>query len=359
MQKIKIAVLALITCLSFSQLAIPAANATAPTISNLSAGSTVVGAHTYMINISTPPAAGFYPRLQFRSTSDSSIVIAFKVRFTTIGDHNFIFNPLILGSENVSRDPNVDYFGSTDVNRKLDPGTYSITLDYFDSDSNLLTQTISSITFLNPCSPGTYSSNGGQPLDNSGCLLATAGHYVATSKATSETECPAGTFQFSSGAMNCTHTQPGTYTSTPASVTATDCVKGTYQPDEQKTSCITSPANFYVSATAATAATACPTNYTSPEGSDSLDDCIAPAPAVTPSIAKGKKKSAKALAVEIGMTVPTKSKVTLKLNKASKKFCKISGSKIKATKFGTCNVTVTVKPKKGTKSVKTTALTVS
>jgi hypothetical protein len=39
------------------------------------------------------------------------------------------------------------------------------------------------------------------------------------------------------------------------------------------------------------------------------------------------------------------------MNKSFKKTCKVSGSKVKALKQGTCTVTLTVKPKKG-KSIK-------
>ena len=57
------------------------------------------------------------------------------------------------------------------------------------------------------------------------------------------------------------------------------------------------------------------------------------------------------IATFIGLTVPKKAKIKLTVAKASKKICKVSGSKLVALKPGNCSVTVSVTPKK-TKQVK-------
>ena len=71
-----------------------------------------------------------------------------------------------------------------------------------------------------------------------------------------------------------------------------------------------------------------------------------------PAISVKGKISAAALAQGIGMTIPSKSKVSVAISKSSKKFCKISSGKIVGMKTGSCIATVTVqapKPKKGKK----------
>jgi hypothetical protein len=74
----------------------------------------------------------------------------------------------------------------------------------------------------------------------------------------------------------------------------------------------------------------------------------APAPQLPPSPQLGIKKkiTGTSLAGQIGMSVPPKAKVSLKVAKASKKFCKVSGSKLVTLKAGSCTLTVSVTPKK-------------
>lgn len=306
MNKIRCFLATVLLSTSISLVATPTSQAaTISRLPGLNSGSTLVGANTYNLHLPTAATTG-HVRLQVRSTTDTSIVMAVRLRFTAAGDYTFTFNPLSTKTQIEAADANVYFITAGDYS-SLAPGTYSYTVDYVElsTSSPSGTQTLSPLTLLNPCSPGTYSTDGGIPLGVGGA-------------------------------------------------------------------CLAAPANFYVASSGATSATACPADYTSPSGSDSLEDCSAPQAIVapvtsttaavtssTPSVAKGKKKSAKALAIEIGMSVPAKAKVTLKLTKASKKFCKISGSNIKGTKTGSCNVTISVKPKKGAKSIKTTSLTVS
>jgi hypothetical protein len=72
-------------------------------------------------------------------------------------------------------------------------------------------------------------------------------------------------------------------------------------------------------------------------------------PVKIPSIAKGKSRSKKAILADVGIKLAKGQKATISIKKSSKKFCSVSGSKIKAKKKGTCSYTVTVRNKKGKK----------
>lgn len=77
-------------------------------------------------------------------------------------------------------------------------------------------------------------------------------------------------------------------------------------------------------------------------------------------VAKGKTRSKSAILTDEGITLTKGQKATISIAKASKKFCAVSGSKVKAKKAGTCSYTVTVKNKKGKKvSTKSGSFTVS
>jgi len=80
---------------------------------------------------------------------------------------------------------------------------------------------------------------------------------------------------------------------------------------------------------------------------------IPPKKVTTPNPMKVKaKKSAKALANELGIKIPKNSKLSIKVSKSSMKFCKVSKGYLIAVKKGNCVFTLTVqppKPKKGKK----------
>jgi hypothetical protein len=79
-----------------------------------------------------------------------------------------------------------------------------------------------------------------------------------------------------------------------------------------------------------------------------------------PTVAKGKSRTSKVILADAGIKLTKGQKATISINKASKKFCSVSGSKVKAKKKGTCSYTVTVKNKKGKKvSTKAGSFTVS
>ena len=73
-------------------------------------------------------------------------------------------------------------------------------------------------------------------------------------------------------------------------------------------------------------------------------------PSITiPSVKKGKARTKKAIYSDLGITLAKGQKASIKIKKASRKICSVSGSKIKAKKKGTCSYTVTVRNKKGKK----------
>jgi hypothetical protein len=77
-------------------------------------------------------------------------------------------------------------------------------------------------------------------------------------------------------------------------------------------------------------------------------------------VSKGKSRTSKAILADAGIKLTKGQKATVSIAKASKKFCSVSGSKVKAKKKGTCSYTVTVKNKKGKKvSTKTGSFTIS
>lgn len=222
------------------------------------------------------------------------------------------------------------------------------------------------------CAAGTYQPSQGQ----SECLLARVGHYVSDTGQITDLICPLGTYRAETGRTSCVDAPAGTYVSVTGAQAASNCLVGTFSSSTRSTSCIPAPANFYVATVAATSATACPSGYTSDAGSDAATDCIAPvvvqtpavvvtpatnqAPAAkaSPFILKGKKRTIKSIAIESKMSIPAKAKLSASVAKASKRFCVVSGSSIKAIKRGTCVVTVKVKPKKGATKSKTTRIAV-
>jgi hypothetical protein len=71
------------------------------------------------------------------------------------------------------------------------------------------------------------------------------------------------------------------------------------------------------------------------------------------------KKTAKELASQAKLAMPSGSKVSLKVVSSTAKYCKVIGTTIKGLKVGTCKVTVTVKPKKGASKSRTLTLKVA
>ena len=75
----------------------------------------------------------------------------------------------------------------------------------------------------------------------------------------------------------------------------------------------------------------------------------APAPQAAPAapqLGLKARVSAGAVAAQLGIAVPPKAKVTLKVSGASKKVCRVSGGRLVTLKPGNCSVSVTVQPAK-------------
>lgn len=84
---------------------------------------------------------------------------------------------------------------------------------------------------------------------------------------------------------------------------------------------------------------------------------IPPKKVTTPNPMKVKaKKSAKALANELGIKIPKNSKLSIKVSKSSMKFCKVSKGKLVAIKKGNCVFSLTVQPPKPKKGKKPAAI---
>ena len=156
-------------------------------------------------------------------------------------------------------------------------GTYPITITASNGVSPDATQDFSLTVGPPPCTPGNYSSTGAAP-----CNPASAGSYVATTGATSESACAVGTYQPTEGQSSCLLANPGSYVAITGAIVATECALGTFNPDSGATSCTPAPLDTYVDTTGATATTDCPAGtYTVTTGSTSAADCITPAPAIT------------------------------------------------------------------------------
>ena len=112
-------------------------------------------------------------------------------------------------------------------------------------------------TFNAQCSAGTFSMSGLVP-----CTAASAGSFVASVGATSQTPCSAGNYQPNTGATTCLQASPGSFVANPGSANQSACLIGTYQPNSASTTCLqASPGNF-VNMPGATAQSACsPGNY--------------------------------------------------------------------------------------------------
>ncbi len=77
-----------------------------------------------------------------------------------------------------------------------------------------------------------------------------------------------------------------------------------------------------------------------------------------PYLSTKKSAAAKSIALYAGLKVPRNSKLTLKLNSASTRFCRLSGASVRGVKRGPCKVAITVTPRTGRSIVKTVLLEV-
>jgi len=95
-------------------------------------------------------------------------------------------------------------------------------------------------------------------------------------------------------------------------------------------------------------------------GNWSAYKALAVSGAVTaPKVTFAQSFTAKSIAKEAKLAVPSTSKVSLEVVSNYSKYCKVSGTTLKGVKAGTCKVTVTVTPKKGRATSKTVTLRVT
>ena len=78
-----------------------------------------------------------------------------------------------------------------------------------------------------------------------------------------------------------------------------------------------------------------------------------------PKLTKAKSVVAKSIATYAKLKMDSTSKFSLKVASGYAKFCKVSGTKLKGLKIGTCKVSVTVTPKKGAALTKTVTIKVT
>ncbi len=406
--------IAVATLVGLAPSANAVATATAPT-----SGFSYNDATTFSVSGLPTIASGSF-KITLTNIASPSIyrLIVIKDSAISSGSFSASIDPLVPNARflaTTSSAQNIFSYGISGSTRIRFPvGAYSVEFQYADAStpSTIVRLTVANINFDTAgtlCTPGTYSQNGLAPCANaepgnyvsssgvggqsecqpgefqdqpaqSSCIPARAGKFVARMAATTDIDCDYGKFSSSTRSRECQEAEPGHFVGALGQAEQTPCPLGEFQPSAGQRQCNSADANYFVAAAGATVQTACPSGYTSAARSTSSTDCIAPvvsqtpivvadqvasAPTVVapvakalPSLAKGKKMRIRALATEIEMALPAKSKATAKVAKSSRKNCRVSGKTIRALKTGNCVVTVKVKPKKGKATTKTTTITI-
>lgn len=233
----------------------------------------------------------------------------------------------------------------------LSPGTWTVTLETFDSNGvRTAIGTSASFSSYGYCEVGWYSASGWGP----GCISARAGYYVYNAGETGETPCEPGTFAPDTGRMSCIDSEAGTFVDHRAAISGTPCARGTYQPGFRQTSCIDAPANTFVDTLGATAYVDCPAGTTSPPASTSASACVAPtatagsaasagttrSPACT--VAKGQRVTAACVARQLGISIARPKRSRLALAPRRQTACTVSRRAVRGVSAGTCSVTLVV-----------------
>jgi hypothetical protein len=102
------------------------------------------------------------------------------------------------------------------------------------------------------CAPGRFSASGNGP-----CTLASPGRYVAMPAATTEVECPAGSYQPSEGQMACLFAAPGYFVEAPGSTNQLPCQVGTVSTEAGQIVCEAVPPGRYADEPGSAVATPC------------------------------------------------------------------------------------------------------
>lgn len=102
------------------------------------------------------------------------------------------------------------------------------------------------------CVAGTFSATGNTP-----CTPASAGSFVASSGATSQTACAAGSFSSTTGATACTAAPAGSFVSTIGATSASQCVAGSFSAIQGTTSCTLAAIGSFVASAGASSQATC------------------------------------------------------------------------------------------------------
>ena len=102
------------------------------------------------------------------------------------------------------------------------------------------------------CTPGSYSVTGAEP-----CTDADAGSFVASSGATGQTQCAAGSFSDTTGATICTQADAGSFVASTGATGQTQCAAGSFSDTTGATICTQADAGSFVASTGATGQTQC------------------------------------------------------------------------------------------------------
>lgn len=389
----------------------PNANAVATAISPTS-GSTYIGAASFSVSGLPTIASGSF-KITLTNVATPSIyrLIVLKDSSVSSGSFSASIDPLVPNWRflaTTSSAQNIFSYGiSSGTTSRFPVGSYSVEFQYADASTpnTIVRLTEASVYFDTTgtlCAPGTYSESGLAPCTNadpgsyvassgrdtqfecrpgefqdqpgqSSCIPARAGKFVADMAATTDVDCDYGKFSSSTRSRECQDAEPGYFVGALGQAEQTPCPLGKFQPSAGQRQCNSADANYFVATVGSTTQTACPSGYTSPVGSDASSDCVAPVvtqtttaatttAAVTkslPTLAKGKKMRIRALATQIEMSLPARSKATAKVAKSSRKICRVTGTSIRALRKGSCVVTVKVKPRKGSATTKATTITIN
>lgn len=124
------------------------------------------------------------------------------------------------------------------------------------------------------CAVGTFSVTGLTP-----CTPASPGSFVATTGATSQTACPAGSYTDTPGQATCILAPAGSFASGTGNTNVTPCAPGTFSANAGQSACTLASIGFFVATSGATAQTPCPSGTTNTTvGATSCDAQVATPP---------------------------------------------------------------------------------
>jgi len=278
------------------------------------------------------------------------------------------------------------------VGQFLPPDTYDMTMTVYDPANPTEPSGVSVVSGINivaPCGVGSHSPDGYVPgyVPAVPCTPASLGHYVDTSGATGERDCPVGTFANQVGASGCLPSPAGFFVAGPGAESAQPCPAGSYQPEmgqfaclpaprgsfvaasgaerampcaagsyqpqQGQVDCLVAPENSYVDSDPPVSTASCPVGTTSARGSSSLADCIDPQVLMDKSVrpacrvAVRKIISAACVAKSLNVSLVGAQAVVLLPVGTKQTACRAVGERIRTIAAGSCKVVLIVRPKHG------------